>query len=183
MSGFLALLILEFFMVVVIKIKIKTGPNESRFAIIRHNHKGILMNQETFIVGNKEFTCVRMNAFVANKLLMRIQKIAVPVLGSLLGKGKAIGDIDVKEAARIVAENLDEKIIDEVVLPMFLECRLYATENKKFIKSEAEINQCFTTENLFDFYELIFLVGRYQFGPFFASLASRFGSLTNVPEA
>lgn len=141
------------------------------------------MQQETFIVGNKEFTTIRMNAFVANKLLMRIQKIAVPVMGSLMGKGQNLGDIDVREAAQIVAEHLDEKVIDEIVLPMFAESRVYSTENKKFIKGEAEINQCFTTENLFDFYELIFVVARYQFGPFFASLVSRFGALTKEQQA
>lgn len=136
------------------------------------------MQQETFIVGSREFTCVRMNAFAANKLLMRLQKIAVPVMGSLMGAGKGLGDVDVKEAAAAIAEHLDESLMDTIVLPMFAEAKVFSVENKKFIKSGAEIDQCFTTENLFDFYELIFQVARYQLGPFFAQLADRFGNLT-----
>lgn len=136
------------------------------------------MQQATFIIGSREFTCVRMNAFAANKLLMRLQKIAVPVMGSLMGAGKGLGDIDVKEAAAAIAEHLDETLMDTIVLPMFAEAKVFSVENKKFIKSGAEIDQCFTTENLFDLYQLIFEVARYQFGPFFASLAERFGSLT-----
>lgn len=136
------------------------------------------MQQETFIVGTREFTCVRMNAFAANKLLMRLQKIVVPVIGSLVGAGKGLGDIDVKEAAQVIAGNLDESIMDNIVLPLFAESRVYCAETKKFIKSGTDIDQCFTTENLFDLYELIFEVARYQFGPFFASLVDRFGALT-----
>lgn len=137
------------------------------------------MQQETFIVGTREFTCVRMNAFAANKLLMRLQKIAVPVMGSLMGGGKGLGDIDVKEAAQVIAANLDESIMENIVLPLFAESKVFSAENKKFVKSGTDIDQCFTTENLFDLYELIFEVARYQFGPFFASLVERFGALTD----
>ena len=137
------------------------------------------MQQETFIVGSREFTCVRMNAFAANKLLMRLQKIAVPVMGSLMRGGKGLGDIDVKEAAQVIAANLDESIMENIVLPLFAESKVFSAENKKFVKSGTDIDQCFTTENLFDLYELIFEVARYQFGPFFASLVERFGALTD----
>lgn len=137
------------------------------------------MQQETFIVGTREFTCVRMNAFAANKLLMRLQKIAVPVMGSLMEGGKGLGDIDVKEAAQVIAANLDESIMENIVLPLFAESKVFSAENKKFVKSGTDIDQCFTTENLFDLYELIFEVARYQFGPFFASLVERFGALTD----
>jgi hypothetical protein len=136
------------------------------------------MQQETFIIGSREFTCVRMNAFAANKLLMRLQKIAVPVMGSLMGAGKGLGDIDVKEAAAAIAEHLDETLMDTIVLPMFAEAKVFSAEQKKFVKSGTDIDQCFTTENLFDLYQLIFEVARYQFGPFFGSLVERFGSLT-----
>ncbi len=89
------------------------------------------MQQETFIVGSREFTCVRMNAFAANKLLMRLQKIAVPVMGSLMGGGKGLGDIDVKEAAQVIAANLDESIMDDIVLPLFAESRVYCVDAKR----------------------------------------------------
>lgn len=137
------------------------------------------MQQETFIIGQREYTCVRMNAFAANKLLMRIQKIAVPIIGSIAtaGKGKGLMDMDVEQAAKVLSENLDESVMDNIVLPLFAESKVFSAENKKFIKSGTDIDQCFTTENLFDLYQLIFEVARYQFAPFFASMMDRFGGL------
>lgn len=134
------------------------------------------MQQETFIIGSREFTSVRMNAFAANTLLMRIQKIAIPVIGSFTGTGRDIGDVDIKDAAIVISEYLDESIMEKIVLPMFAEARVYCVESKKFIKGAADIDQCFTAENLADLYQLIFEVARYQFGPFFASMMGRFGS-------
>lgn len=136
------------------------------------------MEQTTFIIGGREFTCARANAFAANKLLMRLQKIAVPVLGALLSGGRDIGDIDVKEAATMIAEHLDETAIDNIVIPLFAESKVYSVENKKFIKGEMDVNVCFTSEQLFDFYELTFEVARFQFSPFFAQMVNRFGGLT-----
>jgi hypothetical protein len=137
------------------------------------------MQQETFIVGSREFTCTRMNAFAANKLLIRLQKIVVPVMGTLMSAGKGIGDIDVKEAAQVIAANLDESIMDNVIFPLFMESKVYCAEGKKFIKTSTDIDQCFTADNLFDLYELIFEVVKYQFSPFFVSLVERFGALTS----
>lgn len=135
-----------------------------------------MIEQETFIVAGKEYTCFKMNAFSANKLLMRLQKVAVPVIGSVMSSGKGLGDIDVKEAAQVIAENLSEDIMDSIILPMMQEAKVYSVENKKFIKSGSDIDQCFTVDTLFDFYELAFLVGRSNFAPFFSRLLSRFGS-------
>ena len=142
------------------------------------------MQQETFIIGSREFTCVRMNAFAANKLLMRLQKIVTPVAGSLIGSGKGLMDINVKDAAQVISEHLDESVMDTIVLPLLSEARAFCVEEKRFIKSATDIDQCFTTENLFDLYELIFEIGKYQFSPFFLSLSNRFGSLTGgAPKA
>ena len=140
------------------------------------------MKQETFIVGGREFTCCAMNAFQANKLLLRLQKVIVPIFGAMAGGTKNLGDVDVKEAAGVIAANIDESVIDEIVLPMFAASRVYCIENKKFIKGETDIDQCFTIETLFDFYELVFLVARFQFAPFFQTLAGRFGNLVDAPK-
>ena len=135
------------------------------------------MQQETFIVGNREFTCVRMNAFTANNLMLRIQKIALPVIGSMIGGGNGLGEINVTDAARIISQSIDEGVMTDIVLPMFAESKLYSVEDKRFVKDAAGINLTFTAENLFDMYELIFEVGRYQFAPFFSALMARFGDL------
>jgi hypothetical protein len=70
--------------------------------------------------------------------------------------------------------------MDTIVLPMFAEAKLYSTSDKKFIKDAISIDQVFTTENLFDLYELVWLVGRFQFAPFFAQLMARFGAVRDA---
>lgn len=136
--------------------------------------------QQTFIIGGREFTCSPMNAFAANTILLRLQKIAVPLIGAIASSGKSenLMDMDVKEAAAMLSEHLNESVFKDIVMPMFNEAKVFSCENKKFLKASVDIDQCFTVENLFDLYELIFEVGRFQFSPFFATLASRFGSLT-----
>lgn len=140
------------------------------------------MQQETFVVGEKEYTCIRMNPFAANKLLIRIQKIVMPLMGAVAGAAGAKGllDLDVKVVAATLSEHLDETVMDTIVLPMFNEAKLYSTADKKFIKDAISIDQVFTTENLFDIYELVWLVGRFQFAPFFAQLMARFGAVAGV---
>ena len=135
------------------------------------------MQQLTFIVGNREYTAMPMNAFDANRLFLRIQKVATPIIGAMVGSGKNVGDIDVKEAAAVIAQHIDEAIMDTIILPMFEQSKVFDVENKRFIKNGMDINQCFTVETLFDFYELAFEVGKAQFGPFFKALANRFGNL------
>lgn len=138
------------------------------------------MQQETFIIGSREFTCVRMNAFAANTLLLRLQKIATPILAALAGSGaktKNLADMDVTDAARMLSEHIDESIMEKIVLPMLAGSKTYCVEKRKMIATPTDIDLCFTADTLFEMYELIFLVARYQFGPFFASLADRFGNL------
>lgn len=136
------------------------------------------MQQETFIINNREFTSVRMNPFEANKILLRLQKIALPIIGALTaGKTKSLLDVDVKEAAAVIAQHLDESLMESIVLPMFKDGRVYCSESKVYVSDAAGINKAFTTENLFDMYELIVEVARFQFGPFIATLVSRFGGL------
>lgn len=137
------------------------------------------MNQQTVIIGNKEYTFMPMNAFDANRLFLRIQKIATPIIGAVIGGGKSVGDMDVKDAAATIAQHIDESIMDQIIMPMFEQSKVFDCENKRFIKTGMDVNQCFTVENLFDFYELAYEVGRYQFGPFFKALMNRFGNLTS----
>lgn len=138
---------------------------------------------ETFIIGNREFTCHRMNAFAASKMQLRLQKIALPVIGSLIGTGKGVADMDVAQAAAAISEHLTEDMLDTLVLPMFAEAKVFCSDPKTFIKTGADIDKVFTAETLFDFYELIYQVGRYQFAPFFSQMAGRFGHLLGDEKA
>jgi hypothetical protein len=141
------------------------------------------MASETFIVGGREFTVHQMNAFAANTLLIRLQKIILPVIGSLSGQKGSFLDMDLSKAALLLAEHIDETTMKSIVLPLLDESKLFCNESRKFIKSEMDINSTFTVETLFDFYELVWLVGRYQFAPFIARMAERFGSATSASNA
>ncbi|MGL6011266.1 MAG: phage tail assembly chaperone, partial [Shewanella oncorhynchi] len=73
---------------------------------------------------------------------------------------------------------LDESIMTSIIIPIFGASSVFCVEENRKIKSSTDIDLCFTMENLFDLYELIFEVVRYQFEPFLQQGASRFGSLT-----
>lgn len=141
------------------------------------------MQPEAIIIGNREYTCHRMNAFEANRLLLRIQKIVLPIFGAAVGESgsKSIGDIDVSKAVAMISEHLTEDAVDTIVLPMFAASKLHDNEAKRFIRTAADVDMCFSSETLLDMYELIWEVGKYQFGPFFGQLASRFGDLLGDP--
>ena len=137
------------------------------------------MNTETFILGDKEFTCVQMNVFAANKLIQRILKVVLPLLGSVAGS-KNVLDMDIKDAAILLSEQLDEKLMETIVLPLLSDARVYSVTDKKFVKDSISIDQVFTIETLFNFYELVWSVGRYQFAPFFGQIMNRFGVALGV---
>lgn len=140
------------------------------------------MHPETIIIGQSEYTAMKMNAFEANRILLRLNKIILPVIGGLT-KGKNGGsvnlmDADLSEVTGIIAENLTEEVMDTIVLPMFVQSRVYMVDKKVFVKDAMSINQSFTTDNLFDLYELIWEVLKLNFSAFFSKTAGRFGSLT-----
>lgn len=139
------------------------------------------METETIIIGQSEYTAMKMNAFELNKILLRLNKIVLPVVGGLTKKGVGAGnlmDADLSEVAGILAENLTEEVMDTIVLPMFVQSRVYSIEKKVFIKDGMSINMAFTADNLFDLYELIWEVLKLNFSTFFSKTAGRFGSLT-----
>jgi len=140
------------------------------------------MQTETIIIGQSEYTAMKMNAFEANRILLRLNKIILPVIGGLT-KGKQGGsvnllDADLSEATGIIAENLTEEVMDTIILPMFTQSRVYMVEKKVFIKDGMSINQAFTADNLFDLYELVWEVLKLNFSAFFSKTAGRFGNLT-----
>lgn len=127
----------------------------------------------TFIIGEREFVCVRMNAFAAHTLLQRILKHLAPLAGHIKG------DADVMDAAAAIAGSLDEDIMQKLVLPMFSESRVALSESPhKVINSPAMIDITFTSESLLDLYVLAYECARFQLGDFFASAVAKFGNLT-----
>lgn len=137
------------------------------------------LQRESFIIGNQEFHASKIPAFKANNLLLRIQKIILPVMGEL-ANGKSIADMDVNAAFKVISENLDESVMTDIVMPMFalsiVSCK--PVEGKQFkLDSEENFNKAFpTADELADMYTLIFDVLKFNFGAFFTTLAERFGA-------
>lgn len=134
----------------------------------------------SIIIGADEYTALKMNAVEANTILLRLNKIILPVIGGLT-KGQKAGNIldaDLSEVAGVIAENLNEEVMNNIVMPMFKSSRVYSVEKKLFIDKEAAINIVFTVDNLFDLYTLIWEVLKLNFEVFFQKATANFGSLT-----
>jgi len=134
----------------------------------------------SIIIGADEYTALKMNAVDANTILLRLNKIILPVIGGLT-KGQKAGNIldaDLSEVAGVIAENLNEEVMNNIVMPMFKSSRVYSVEKKLFIDKEAAINIVFTVDNLFDLYTLIWEVLKLNFEVFFQKATANFGSLT-----
>jgi hypothetical protein len=122
---------------------------------------------------------MKMNAFDANRILLRLNKIILPVVGGLTKNGGGnLMDADLSEVTGIIAENLTEDVMDSIILPMFSHSRVFCKDKNVMIKDAMSINQAFTADTLSDFYLLIWEVLKLNFTAFFHKLAANFGSLT-----
>jgi hypothetical protein len=131
--------------------------------------------RSTIILGEKEFAFHKIPAFQANSLILKIQKIALPIMGGLFGKAGGGLEMDLKDAARVISENIDEKVMAEIVMPLLKLANVSNVTEGFKIDSEAAFSKSFTVDTLADFYVLLFEVLRFNFESFFMSLANRFG--------
>lgn len=137
------------------------------------------MIRETFIIGNKEYAASKIAAFAANGILLKLQKLILPVLGEIAGDEKSqanIMDMDVGAAFQVISSKLDESVMTDIVLPMFKLAQVACTTDNIKIDSPQSIDKVFSdADGLADMYELIFEVLKFNFAGFFSSLAARFG--------
>ncbi|AWH88023.1 phage tail assembly chaperone [Limnobaculum parvum] len=131
------------------------------------------MQVETFIIGNREFTAGKMNAFDAGRLLLKLKSVVAPGL-ALMGQGGEVHNSSILE----LFSGLDEKTHEDILFPILSVSATYSVENKRKIASPADMNFCFTVDNLLDFYLLVWEVLKLNFAPFIEQLASHFGSHT-----
>lgn len=141
------------------------------------------IQRETFIIGGKEYSAGKIPAFAANGIILKLKNIVLPVIGELSGKQGNLLDMDLTGAFNILAEKLDEKVMTDIILPMFNLAQVASITDNIKIDSQKAIDQVFTVDNLADMYELIYEVLRYNFQPFFVSAMSRFGSKNGSPAA
>lgn len=134
------------------------------------------MQRQSFIVGSKEFQASKISAIQANQLILKIQRLVLPVLGGMGGKGLA--DMDTKDAFAIISEKLDESVMTDIVFPMFALSQVACTSESPAFKLDTPraFDKAFgDADGLADMYALIFEVLRFNFGAFFISLKDRFG--------
>ena len=140
------------------------------------------MQRQSFFIGNKEFQASKIPAFEANEIILKLQKLILPVLGGM--GGKSIADMDTRQALEIISEKLDGRVMEDIVLPMFRLSRVACTSDGKpyELNSPTNMNKAFgDSDGLADMYELIFEVLRFNFASFFIKLMERFGNKAGTP--
>ena len=133
------------------------------------------MSRETFIINNKEYAASKIAAFAANGIILKLQKLILPVLAEATGD-KDVMEMDVGAMARLVSDRLDDSVISDIILPMFKLSQVACTTDSIKIDSAMAIDKVFVdADGLADFYELIYEVLKFNFSGFFVQIAGRFG--------
>jgi len=139
-----------------------------------------MAQREPIFIGDKEYSASKIAAFAANGIILKLQKLVLPVIGELAGDGKAKVDVmnmDVSAAFQIISEKLDDSVMNEIVLPMFKLSQVASITDNCKIDSAQAIDKVFQdADGLADFYTLIYEVLKFNFGNFFTQLMARFGS-------
>lgn len=138
------------------------------------------MTRQSEIIGQKEYAFYKIPAFQANSILLKLQKLVLPVIGEITGSKKGL-DMDMREIADVVSAKLDDSVMADIVMPMFKLANVISVTDNLKIDSQANFDKVFTVDELGDFYELVFLVLKYNYGNFFNSLAARFGNSAGTP--
>lgn len=118
-----------------------------------------------FEIAGREYVCVKMNAFAANGILMKI-------LGrlKLTGEGADLGAL----VADLASDGMED-----IVLPTLKASNLrYKDEDAmEDLHSPEDIDHAFTVDTLMDFYEVAIKVFRFQFEDVFTRASARVGGL------
>ena len=134
------------------------------------------MQREPIYIKDKEYAASKIPAFAANGIILKLQKLVLPVIGEVAGGGKDVMNMDVSAAFQIISEKLDDSVMTDIVLPMFKLAQVASITDNCKIDSAMAIDKVFQdADGLADFYTLIYEVLKFNFGAFFSSLAARFG--------
>ena len=139
------------------------------------------MARETFVINNKEYCASKIAAFAANSIILKLQKLVLPVIGEVAGVGDVM-NMDVKSAFQVISSKLDDSVMNDIVLPMFKLAQVASVDDNIKIDSPQAIDRVFAdADGLTDLYELIFEVLKFNFGGFFTNLMGRFGAQNGAP--
>jgi hypothetical protein len=133
------------------------------------------MSRKSEIIGQKEYAFYKIPAFQANSILLKLQKLVLPVIGEITGSKQGL-DMDIRQIADVVSAKLDDSVMAEIIMPMFKLANVISVTDNTKIDGQVNFDKVFTVDDLGDFYELVFEVLKYNYGNFFNSLAARFGN-------
>ena len=134
-------------------------------------------------LNNREFSVMKMNAFDALKLVIRLKDVFSPVLTKALSNEKGVLNAGVDTLVPALCEGLKEEQVEQIILPMLIQSKTWCMTKKRYISSLESLHVCFPEAgDLLDLVELAFHVARYQCGPFLEGLMARFGGLTKEQE-
>lgn len=118
-----------------------------------------------FEIAGREYVCVKMNAFAANGILMKI-------LGRLKLTGEGV------DLGALIAGLLSDGM-EDIVLPTLKASSLRYKDGDAMedLHSPEDIDLAFTVDTLMDFYEVAIKVFRFQFEDVFTRASARVGGL------
>lgn len=118
-----------------------------------------------FEIAGREYVCVKMNAFAANGILMKI-------LGRLKLTGEGV------DLGALIAGLLSDGM-EDIVLPVLKASNLRYKDGATMedLLSPEDIDNAFTVDTLVDFYEVAIKVFRFQFEDVFTRASARVGGL------
>ena len=118
-----------------------------------------------FEIAGREYVCVKMNAFAANGILMKI-------LGRLKLTGEGV------DLGALIANLLSDGM-EDIVLPVLKASNLRYKDGDAMesLHSPEDIDNAFTVDTLMDFYEVAIKVFRFQFEDVFTRASARVGGL------
>lgn len=133
------------------------------------------MERQTEIINNKEYAMSKAPAFAGNALLFKLKKNIAPGLIDVLSGGITMNS-DAGKMIAIISDVLDEKTLNEFVFPMFALSQVASLEAN--VKIEAKtFDKVFTIDDMADFYELVWVVFKYNYWAFFLELKNKMSGL------
>lgn len=128
------------------------------------------MQVETLIIGDREYTAKKMNAFDAGRFLLKIKNIAAPAL-TAFAQANNENEVNLFE----LFSGLDEETHEKVIFPILAASAVYSIEDKRKVASITDMNMCFNVDTLLDFYLLVWEVLKLNFAPFIERASTHFG--------
>lgn len=121
------------------------------------------MKEHNITIGERDFTFYELKAFDAVKHGMRLKGVLTA----------GLADLDAK-IGQLVA-GLDESTLDKIIFPILADCAVVCTSAKCKLIDAKGMNDIYSIHDLDEFFELVGVVLKVNFGPLVKKTLLRFG--------